>query len=595
MFGSRERQLTALPAAHRPATALPTDIPPQVPPVNRSPAVAAAATEVIQEFASVPNGALVTNVALTAEMRECMIAIAVAPTEAVVLVTPEWYGRAPVLDLRRQLVTHGFAKTRILRASSDVIKQRLMTHQEKATPERTGVATEPEKLVTEILKSALVRGASDVHVQTGEHGADVMFRVHGDRVAVMNLTNETAKSLAQVLHFHGQEGSKEADWNPQELCDCGISWPLNEDKTHQLSVRFSSLPRHPSSHFGFVLRFGAVSEGPIHIGQCGYTRAQEAMLEKLLSSGTGMLIFGGPTNSGKSYSLAGCAQTIYGMRGDAIKVMTVENPVENVIPGAFQVPVGGVLEYEAALKGILRHDADVVIPGEIRDRESASIVTGMTLAGRKVATTLHIFSAVSAFVRLRELGVPWDVLTMPGFINGIVCQRLVPTLCPHCKIPIREGLGRLQPGVAHALSQVTTLADHDICVAGPRDGQACEHCANTGIAGRTVVAEFLVPDRTMLQLLEKGEIASAERYWHDSRLLAIGNHGVTMLAHAIAKMEEGLVSPEDVHHHVTELTADMGFSSMLSLSALEKNPDLAAAGADPLSLYRAPLIRKTGR
>lgn len=559
--------------------------------------------DVIKDFASVPNGIAVGGLANTADQSTQMVALEVASEagrkQAKILVLPEWFGAAPALDLRRQLEALGYGKPEMLRATADVIAhvQAIRHSVQTASP---STATKPERLITDILQLAVEKGASDIHVETRHPVADVFFRIDGQRRLMQNLTFDTAKDLAQVLFLKGDEGSKAVDWNSSALADCGISWPLDDGRP--VGVRFSSLPIHPSPNFHFVLRIQSKRAEPMELAQCGYTSAMLSMIDTFLAASTGLTVFCGPTNSGKSLSLAGCMRRVYEMRGQSIKQITAESPVENVVPGACQVSVGGQLDFAQVLKGILRQDADVVVPGEIRDAESASVVRDMVLGGRKVLTTLHTYSALGAFVRLREMGVPWDLLTMPGFINGVVYQRLVPTLCPQCKIPLEAGRHRVPSAVFSRLVQTSVLAADAIYLRG--DG--CAHCDQSGVSGRTVVAEFLVPDRQFLQLLERNALAAAEQYWLQSKVLAIGSHGVTALSHAVAKMQAGQLDPVDLEQNVALLTSEL---TMADASAIQfsgpgsHHLEGAAAGlrdcnGDDAAAFLAPrrqaTFRKTG-
>ncbi|HSV55214.1 MAG TPA: ATPase, T2SS/T4P/T4SS family [Burkholderiaceae bacterium] len=511
--------------------------------------------EVIQDFSSLPTGSMVQGLVLSAEQRAQMVAIQVSSGEAIILVVPEAFGTAPALDLRHRLAKLDYPRAKMLQATADCIA--FVQNKEHATElAAKEVKTEPEKLISELLCAAIALKASDIHVETRGPMADVFFRVNGGRQVIRNLTYQTAEDLAQVLHLKGEEGSKKEQWHRKDLSDAGITWMLPDH--HEVSVRFSSLPIHPDPNFSFVLRIASMRSTSVRrIAEAGYTPEQLAMNDNMLGSNTGMIVYSGPTNSGKSASLAACLVRLYEMRGDSIKVMTAESPIENIVPSACQVPVGGSLEYATVLKGMLRQDADVVVPGEIRDAESASLVRDAVLSGRKVLTTLHTYSALGAWLRLRELGVSWDLLTMPGFISGVVYQRLVPTLCPLCKIPLGKGMGRLPKATLDRLQQVSPLEGANIHVRG--DG--CPACAMSGIAGRTLVAEFIAPDRQFLHHLERREIAAAEKYWQSTKLLQIDDLGVTALAHAISKIHSGILDPRSVEENVSLLNAEHTMAS----------------------------------
>jgi len=144
---------------------------------------------------------------------------------------------------------------------------------------------------------------------------------------------------------------------------------------------------------------------------------------------------------------------------------------------------------------------------------------------------------------------------MPGFIAGVVYQRLVPVLCDECSISLTEGgAARLPEDTLYRVQQVTDLVTDNVRVKG--DG--CPSCNHTGIKGRTVCAEFVLPDRTLLRHMSNKDFIAAEKYWRDSRVGAGGNQcGVTALSHAIAKMKQGLLSPADIEDQISLLTADI--------------------------------------
>jgi type II secretory ATPase GspE/PulE/Tfp pilus assembly ATPase PilB-like protein len=236
------------------------------------------------------------------------------------------------------------------------------------------------------------------------------------------------------------------------------------------------------------------------------------------------------------------------LRGKTIKIESIEDPVEYLIEGASQMAVSSRVNFGELLKATLRHDPDVLMVGEIRDRESATTIESMVLAGRKVFATLHAFEALAVPQRLMKIGVTEDVLYMNNFLSGVIYQRLLPVLCPHCSIPwtaavqkklVNEDLvGRVhQPIPDYSLIRV-------------HNSVGCEHCRGRapGYKGRTVVAEIVRPDDAMLSHLRSGNQQLVREYWLDSP--SDTGFGVTALGHALSLMVKGIVGPLDVESQV---------------------------------------------
>ena len=325
-----------------------------------------------------------------------------------------------------------------------------------------------------------------------------------------------------------------------------------------MQLRFSSAPIFPSGNFHIVVRLLTMSATDRQLSDLGYTPGQLETLEAITSDLSGMVLLCGPTNSGKSTTLQALMKRIHSRMGESIKMISVEDPVEYVIPGACQIGVSRRRKtlvdertgsaFTTFLRGTLRQDPDVVMVGEIRDLDSAAVVKDLVLAGRKLLTTLHTYSATWAFVRLRELGVPMELLTMPGFVSGVVYQRLVPVLCPQCAVSLygEHARQRLSPATLVRALSVCDTRKHPARVRGT----GCPHCGHTGIAGRTLCAEFVIPDRHMLGLIAQQRLLEAEQYWMDRKHLDVDGLGVTALAHGIQKLRQGLVDPADLESNV---------------------------------------------
>jgi len=530
-------------------------------------AVDASMPPIIREIKDVPQGRIITDeIGMPADWKSYFAVLEVQGGSVDVLVSEKMFGSAAMFDLVRRMAAKGLVKRKILRATEDIvvlINDR--SKSQKAEAMATSDVTDIEQKARWLIDAAVEAGASDIHIETRGSHADVYFRIHGMRHFHSNISMETARSMGVVLYsVHADASSKEVTWDSQQVMDAVIDHISRTGQSVQL--RFSSAPIYPSGNFHIVIRVLTMDGGDAkNLASLGYEEAQLAALDTMITGSSGMVILCGPTNSGKSTTLQAMMRRIYERRGNTIKLLSVEDPVEYTIPGACQIGVarkrktvrdeGTGSAFTTFLRGTLRQDPDVVMVGEIRDHESAAVVKDLVLTGRKLLTTLHTYSAMWAFVRLREIGVPMSLMTMPGFISGIVYQRLVPTLCPHCSVPLADPneQHRLDPDVMYRVQQVVDLASHSVRVKG--DG--CPHCNHTGISGRTICAEFVMPDQKMLKMISEERYIEAQEYWRNAGVLSVDGIGVTALSHAIAKMRRGLIDPADVEHQVGMLTHDI--------------------------------------
>jgi type II secretory ATPase GspE/PulE/Tfp pilus assembly ATPase PilB-like protein len=212
-----------------------------------------------------------------------------------------------------------------------------------------------------------------------------------------------------------------------------------------------------------------------------------------------------------------------------------------------------------------------------------SVVAKMVAAGRKVFLAMNSLSAVWVFEQLVEEGVSRNLLSMSGFISGVVCQRLFPALCPECSVPILEARDWFPDDVLYRVQHVADFGADNVRTRGP----GCPACDHTGYRGKTVVAEFLMPDVRMLRMVAESRTADYYEYWKSSNLLNVDGIGITLLSHAISKMRQGLLDPVDVETSVGLLTLDM----VMADSALVPTELGMLIGADGRDAKRRPDMR----
>jgi general secretion pathway protein E len=396
--------------------------------------------------------------------------------------------------------------------------------QQPRTAERSSAATRPGRFVIDfvdsVVREAWQVGASDVHFETVRGGMRVLLRVDG--ILVPSSLQEAALPAEQVVSRI--KVLAKLDITERRVPQDGrFSLPLDG---RSLDLRVSIMP----SIFGedAVLRLldkvqfrGTDSE--IRLESLGFDTATLESIRHLASRPHGMLLVTGPTGSGKTTSLYAVVSQL---RSGLEKIVTIEDPVEYELPGVLQIPVDERkgLTFARGLRSILRHDPDRILVGEIRDAETAEIAIQAALTGHLVYTTVHannVFDVVGRFVHMNI-----DLPSLTSALNGVVAQRLLRTVCPHCAEPAAWSADE------HALLAAHGVADR---AATPRVARGCAQCRSTGYRGRTAVGEALVLDddlrkaivarRTLSELRamarERGVISL------ESRALALAAAGVT--------------------------------------------------------------------
>ncbi|XDF33195.1 ATPase, T2SS/T4P/T4SS family [Paracidovorax avenae] len=455
-----------------------------------------------------------------------------------------------MMDVAQRLEEDGHTNIRPLLTTTELI-QAVHHRANRGIDSGNSIQTTTQDAARELLLEADSLQSSDIHIETRGDVAVVQFRVHGRRQRRADISRVTAEAIAHLLfNFESADGARKGSWNPKEVKDTSFDvWEDPAERTKRLMrVRFHSTPIHPEGNFQIVMRLlrpAARTGGARPLAQIGYTQDQLAQIEEMLVGGSGLVLMVGPTNSGKSSSLHSFVEHLFQTRGRHIKVTTIENPVENELLGACQISASKD-NFQAYLEASLRQDPDIVMVGEIREKLAALTVKDLVLAGHKIPATLHAYSATAAFSRLMQLGVEKDLLTMPGFISGVVYQRLIPTVCPHCGHDFKSAHqnGLVSKSLFDRLTSVCDLQEHHVRFV---NSEGCVECGHSGIVDRTPAAEVLIPDSTFLNHIKNDDLGAARDHW----LRILGKPagyglGATALAHAILKMRQGQVDPRDV-------------------------------------------------
>lgn len=366
-------------------------------------------------------------------------------------------------------------------------------------------------VLKKIMRQAAAERASDVHIEPGASFVRVRFRKDGLLSDRFCLSSSMAPNLSVRVKVLGR-----LDVGESRLPQDG-SWAEEIDGV-PYDFRISVLP----SMYGetIVIRILSGRVNFIEKNELGMRREQESLFRRALSKGQGLILTTGPTGSGKTSTLYAALKLL---NQEMVSIISIEDPVEYRLPGVTQIQVNerSGLSFARGLRSLVRQDPDIVMIGEIRDRETAEIAIHASLTGHLVLSTLHTMSAAAAPLRLMDMGIPPYLLS--ASLSLVMAQRLVPRLCPSCK--------RKVVLTAHALPR--SLAGR---AAYERAG--CEACRHRGFSGRTGVFEMIAIGDSERRILHQD--FSQEKLQQAMRKAG----QKTMGESALLLMEEGEISPE---------------------------------------------------
>ena len=374
------------------------------------------------------------------------------------------------------------------------------------------------KLVNNIFSKAVNAYVSDIHFESYKHGIKVRFRIDGVLQTVDTIPNKLKQAVTARLKLISKMNISE-NRLPQ---DGRISIKIS---SQEIDIRSSSVP----TAFGesFVLRFLGNDAIDLNIDNMGFHQDNLKLLKEMLKKPNGILLTTGPTGSGKTSTLYAALNYI---NSDAIKIITVEDPVEYQLDGISQIQVKANIDYTFAnaLRSILRQDPDVILIGEIRDTETAKIAIQSALTGHLVLSTLHTNSAIGAISRLLDMEMEYFLLK--SSIVGLMAQRLARRLCTHCKVPTE-----VTPAQKNAYS-VEKLENFIESAYNPCKAVGCKACNYTGYKGRMPIMEIIPFDDTVIHELDKN------RDFKDIQKLGYR----TLQDDAVIKFLEGSISLDEV-------------------------------------------------
>ena len=407
--------------------------------------------------------------------------------------------------------------------------------------EKDDTSLDEEALDAEINKSALInlvegalvegvrRGASDIHfVPKSGNKTDILIRIDGN----LQLWHVQENTLPEAVIAVVKDRSKGMDRFERERAQDGFI--QREIDGHVIRFRVSVLPtvgtELKNKFESVVIRIlddRKVIRDLDKLGLMGYSKTA---FTKAINQPQGMVILTGPTGSGKSTTLVAA---LYQVIDPTVNVLTVEDPVEYVIEGARQLKIGYRMNFEQAIRSILRHDPDIVLVGEMRDKETADIAIKLANTGHLTFSTLHTNDAPSAVARLYKMGI--EPFLIAYAINLIVAQRLVRRLCPDCKKKVTN----FDEAVMDAAGlNIAEWREYKIY-----EPKGCDRCNGSGYKGRIAIHEALYFTKEIRQTIVKsGDDVDEEKI----RIQAKKDGSQNLREAGLEKVKLGLTSIEEV-------------------------------------------------
>lgn len=373
------------------------------------------------------------------------------------------------------------------------------------------------KLVNQLLIAAVTQKASDIHIDPQETKVAIRFRVDGvlrlEKILPKNMQNLLIARLKIMANMDITETRIPQDGRIK----------INLDLFH-IDVRVSTLP----TIFGekIVLRILDLGSSLNDIAKLGFNKLHLQRFEQMIRQPNGMILISGPTGSGKSSTLYAALNQL---NNEEVNIITIEDPVEFQLEGINQIQVNPNvnLTFATGLRSILRQDPNVIMVGEIRDKETVEVAIRASLTGHLVLSTIHTNDSIGTVTRLIDMGV--ESFLVASSLSGVVAQRLVRQVCRDCgkeEVPTKR--------------EIEIFAKRGMQIQRIKRGKGCTSCNMTGYKGRIAVHEILVMNDEMRRVIMNGEPMSRLRE------IAIKNKTIFLIDDGLLKVKQGLTTTEEI-------------------------------------------------
>ncbi|MAZ39538.1 MAG: hypothetical protein CMF49_05400 [Legionellales bacterium] len=445
-----------------------------------------------------------------------------------------------VQNCKTMMINRGIRPGRVVTATESLITMLLANIAdteagEKKEKKEEEISAQQQRLRI-LVQEAVNDDVSDIHIEVRADVAKIRFRKYGELFLHAEWFPRLGREIAAVA-FNKETDHATAHFNPLVTQDASMPLIINGQ---EIRLRLASMPAHGG--FDMVMRILGVGDASkeVTLEELGYTPEQVYIIKRAVQMPHGAVLLSGPTGSGKTTTLASCMRLVKNSR----KVYTIEDPVEKVVPSITQVPVNTDKDdrsFATFGKAALRMDPDYIVLGEMRDEDTASVMVRAAITGHLVFSTVHTNSATGIITRLVDMGLSPSMLADGNVLVSLIFQRLIATLCEHCKQPVsnakahQKELSRWQHTFGDDLSRIYARGEH------------CKHCHNTGIGGRTVVAEVIWVDEQGRQLIQNCDILNWQKYLKSKGWKNYQDR-------ALELVQEGQVDPFDAEALIGELS-----------------------------------------
>ncbi|MCK5129306.1 MAG: Flp pilus assembly complex ATPase component TadA [Clostridiales bacterium] len=375
------------------------------------------------------------------------------------------------------------------------------------------------RLVNSIIEEAVKHGASDVHIEPLENDVRIRTRIDGRMAVTLNAPKHAQNSIIARVKIMGNMNIAEKRVPQDGRAELSVLG-------HDVDARISTLPTVHGEKA--VLRLLDRSSFLRPKQELGFTEDSLKLFDELLLNPHGIILITGPTGSGKS-------TTLYTMLSELNKetdnIITIEDPVEYMMKGLNQVHVNvkAGLTFPSALRSILRQDPDIIMIGEMRDKETVEIAIRAAITGHLVLSTIHTNDSASTISRLTDMGV--EPFMLSASLVGIIAQRLVRKICPFCKKEVKLNAVELR-----FVGMENSVGDQIFY-----HGEGCAACSNTGYKGRIAVHEIMLIDRRLREMIATEATVDTLRDY----ALKSGMH--TLKTECTRLLKEGITTIDEVY------------------------------------------------
>lgn len=350
-------------------------------------------------------------------------------------------------------------------------------------PLETAEVHDPVRMLDEIMKEAYLRRASDIHFEPREGGMRIRMRVDG-RMQEYGRTVSKSDEEGMMNRIKVLAGLDIAEQRKAQ--DGAMKYSIMHWDMPETDIRVATIPTRWGERG--TMRILGEETGQLTLSDLGMPEEMLGEFRRAITRPHGMILVTGPTGSGKSTTLYAAIRELH---VDAMNVLTVEDPVEQSLEGISQVQVSGKVDFSQALRSFLRHDPDVILVGEMRDKETAEIGLRAAMTGHLVMSTLHTNDSVSAVTRLADIGA--ERFLIGSTLIGVLAQRLVRRLCAHCR---RKRAARPEELRVLDLPETGEMELYEPV--------GCSFCLGSGFRGRIGVFEALWIDRNLQRAISEG-------------------------------------------------------------------------------------------